>query len=335
MKQPEELSAYKESVLQDIAQAQRVGADENAIPPSSASTRWIRPWPPVWPAATAPKGLENFNLDGIDVAALPAQQKHAKEPDQSVLQQVWEEHVAPGHGSGLPHVARISRSGARRPVWILLLLEQARAENNLQAMLGLEILHVGRRPEPGHAGGRSRRGRSRRRAARSLQDGRLARKIIHSLERQRESLEQAAELLPLVCDAQAYAAAAQTYAQNKEDKDGLPEDGFRQTMQAQRQSLEAAAQDCTTPCLGDLFTARHRNLATAEEIYIRMQRQALSGLSSVTQAEALADSLFPWLADTLEGIVGNELHAGLKDTAAARLDGIRQLLADMEAEEQE
>ena len=31
MKQPEELSAYKESVLQDIAQAQRVGADENAI----------------------------------------------------------------------------------------------------------------------------------------------------------------------------------------------------------------------------------------------------------------------------------------------------------------
>ena len=32
---------------------------------------------------------------------------------------------------------------------------------------------------------------------------------------------------------------------------------------------------------------------------------------------------------------GNELHAGLKDTAAARLDGIRQLLADMEAEEQE
>ena len=155
----------------------------------------------------------------------------------------------------------------------------------------------------------------------------FARKIIHSLERQRESLEQAAELLPLVCDAQAYAAAAQTYAQNKKDKDGLPEDGFRQTMQAQRQSLEAAAQDCTTPCLGDLFTARHRNLATAEEIYIRMQRQALSGLSSVTQAEALADSLFPWLADTLEGIVGNELHAGLKDTAAARLDGIRQLLA--------
>ena len=66
-----------------------------------------------------------------------------------------------------------------------------------------------------------------------------------------------------------------------------------------------------------------------------MQRQALSGLSSVTQAEALADSLFPWLADTLEGIVGNELHAALKDTAAARLDGIRQLLADMEAEEQE
>ena len=66
-----------------------------------------------------------------------------------------------------------------------------------------------------------------------------------------------------------------------------------------------------------------------------MQRQALSGLSSVTQAEALADSLFPWLADTLEGIIGNELHAGLKDTAAARLDGIRQLLADMEAEEQE
>ena len=161
----------------------------------------------------------------------------------------------------------------------------------------------------------------------------FARKIIHSLERQRESLEQAAELLPLVCDAQAYAAAAQTYAQNKKDKDGLPEDGFRQTMQAQRQSLEAAARDCTTPCLGDLFTARHRNLATAEEIYIRMQRQALNGLSSVTRAEALADSLFPWLAATLEDIMGNELHAGLKDTAAARLDGIRQLLADMEAEE--
>lgn len=298
MKQPEELSAYKESVLQDIAQAQRVGADENAI------TALISQYPLDQALAArlarcyGPKGLENFNLDGIDVAALPAQQKHAKEPDQSVLQQVWEEHVA----LVMDQVCRMS------PEYLdleqetrldILLLEQARAENNLQAMLGLEILHV-------------------------AEDLNLA---------MQEA--EAAELLPLVCDAQAYAAAAQTYAQNKKDKDGLPEDGFRQTMQAQRQSLEAAAQDCTTPCLGDLFTARHRNLATAEEIYIRMQRQALSGLSSVTQAEALADSLFPWLADTLEGIVGNELHAGLKDTAAARLDGIRQLLADMEAEEQE
>ena len=35
-------------------------------------------------------------------------------------------------------------------------------------------------------------------------EGGYARKIIHSLERQRESLEQAAELLPLVCDAQAF-----------------------------------------------------------------------------------------------------------------------------------
>lgn len=334
MKQPEELSAYKESVLQDIAQAQRVGADENAI------TALISQYP-LDQALVArlarcygPKGLENFNLDGIDVAALPAQQKHAKEPDQSVLQQVWEEHVA----LVMDQVCRMS------PEYLdleqetrldILLLEQARAENNLQAMLGLEILHVAEdlnlamqeaeAAEAGHAAGQPG----------ACKMAAFARKIIHSLERQRESLEQAAELLPLVCDAQAYAAAAQTYAQNKKDKDGLPEDGFRQTMQAQRQSLEAAAQDCTTPCLGDLFTARHRNLATAEEIYIRMQRQALSGLSSVTQAEALADSLFPWLADTLEGIVGNELHAGLKDTAAARLDGIRQLLADMEAEEQE
>ena len=94
MKQPEELSAYKESVLQDIAQAQRVGADENAI------TALISQYPLDQALAArlarcyGPKGLESFNLDGIDVAALPAQQKHAKEPDQSVLQQVWEEHVA-------------------------------------------------------------------------------------------------------------------------------------------------------------------------------------------------------------------------------------------------
>lgn len=334
MMQPEELSAYKESVLQDIAQAQRVGADENAI------TALISQYPLDQALAArlarcyGPKGLENFNLDGIDVAALPAQQKHAKEPDQSVLQQVWEEHVA----QVMDQVCRMS------PEYLdleqetrldILLLEQARAENNLQAMLGLEILHVAEdlnlamqeaeAAEAGHAAGQPG----------ACKMAAFARKIIHSLEHQRESLEQAAELLPLVCDAQAYAAAAQTYAKNKKDKDGLPEDGFRQTMQAQCQSLEAAAQDCTTPCLGDLFSARHRNLATAEEIYIRMQRQALSGLSSVTQAEALADNLFPWLADTLEGIIGNELHAGLKDTAAARLDGIRQLLADMEAEEQE
>ena len=279
-----------------------------------------------------PKGLENFNLDGIDVAALPSQQKHVKEPDQSVLQQVWEEHVA----LVMDQVCRMSPEYLdleRETRLDILLLEQARAGNNLQAMLGLEILHVAEdlnlamqeaeAAEAGHAAGQPG----------ACKMAAFARKIIHSLERQRESLEQAAELLPLVCDAQAYAAAAQTYARNKKDKDGLPEDGFRQTMQAQRQSLEAAARDCTTPCLGDLFTARHRNLATAEEIYIRMQRQALNGLSSVTRAEALADSLFPWLAATLEDIMGNELHAGLKDTAAARLDGIRQLLADMEAEE--
>lgn len=332
MMQPEELSAYKESVLQDIAQAQRVGADENAI------TALISQYPLDQALAArlarcyGPKGLENFNLDGIDVAALPSQQKHVKEPDQSVLQQVWEEHVA----LVMDQVCRMS------PEYLdleqetrldILLLEQARAGNNLQAMLGLEILHVAEdlnlamqeaeAAEAGHAAGQPG----------ACKMAAFARKIIHSLERQRESLEQAAELLPLVCDAQAYAAAAQTYARNKKDKDGLPEDGFRQTMQAQRQSLEAAARDCTTPCLGDLFTARHRNLATAEEIYIRMQRQALNGLSSVTRAEALADSLFPWLAATLEDIMGNELHAGLKDTAAARLDGIRQLLADMEAEE--
>ena len=332
MMQPEELSAYKESVLQDIAQAQRVGADENAI------TALISQYPLDQALAArlarcyGPKGLENFNLDGIDVAALPSQQKHVKEPDQSVLQQVWEEHVA----LVMDQVCRMSPEYLdleRETRLDILLLEQARAGNNLQAMLGLEILHVAEdlnlamqeaeAAEAGHAAGQPG----------ACKMAAFARKIIHSLERQRESLEQAAELLPLVCDAQAYAAAAQTYARNKKDKDGLPEDGFRQTMQAQRQSLEAAARDCTPPCLGDLFTARHRNLATAEEIYIRMQRQALNGLSSVTRAEALADSLFPWLAATLEDIMGNELHAGLKDTAAARLDGIRQLLADMEAEE--
>ena len=316
MMQPEELSAYKESVLQDIAQAQRVGADENAI------TALISQYPLDQALAArlarcyGPKGLENFNLDGIDVAALPSQQKHVKEPDQSVLQQVWEEHVA----LVMDQVCRMSPEYLdleRETRLDILLLEQARAGNNLQAMQEAEAA------EAGHAAGQPG----------ACKMAAFARKIIHSLERQRESLEQAAELLPLVCDAQAYAAAAQTYARNKKDKDGLPEDGFRQTMQAQRQSLEAAARDCTTPCLGDLFTARHRNLATAEEIYIRMQRQALNGLSSVTRAEALADSLFPWLAATLEDIMGNELHAGLKDTAAARLDGIRQLLADMEAEE--
>ena len=267
MKQPEELSAYKESVLQDIAQAQRVGADENAI------TALISQYPLDQALAArlarcyGPRGLENFNLDGIDVAALPAQQKHAKEPDQSVLQQVWEEHVA----LVMDQVCRMS------PEYLdleqetrldILLLEQARAENNLQAMLGLEILHVAEdlnlamqeaeAAEAGHAAGQPG----------ACKMAAFARKIIHSLERQRESLEQAAELLPLVCDAQAYAAAAQTYAQNKKDKDGLPEDGFRQTMQAQRQSLEAAAQDCTTPCLGvpqDLATAFKWYMLAAEQ----------------------------------------------------------------------
>ena len=93
--------------------------------------------------------MENFNLDGIDVAALPAQQKHAKEPDQSVLQQVWEEHVA----LVMDQVCRMS------PEYLdleqetrldILLLEQARAENNLQAMLGLEILHVAPHVKRGH-----------------------------------------------------------------------------------------------------------------------------------------------------------------------------------------
>ena len=213
MKQPDELSSYKESVLQDIAQAQRVGADENAI------TALISQYPLDQALAArlarcyGPKGLENFNLDGIDVAALPAQQKHAKEPDQSVLQQVWEEHVA----LVMDQVCRMS------PEYLdleqetrldILLLEQARAENNLQAMLGLEILHVAEdlklgmqeaeAAEAGHAAGQPG----------ACKMAAFARKIIHSLERQRESLEQAAELLPLVCDAQAYAAAAQTYAQN-------------------------------------------------------------------------------------------------------------------------
>lgn len=333
MMQPEELSAYKESVLQDIAQAQRVGADENAL------TALIAQYPLDQERAArlsrcyGPAGLRDFNLEGIDVTALPSRQEHAREPDQSLLQQVWEEHVA----AVMDQVCRMS------PEYLdleqetrldILLLEQARAENNLQVMLGLEILHVAEdlnlaeqeaeAAEAGHAAGEPG----------ACKMAAFARKIIHSLERQRESLEQAAELLPLVCDAQAYAAAAQTYAKDRKDRDGLPEDGFRQTMQAQRQSLAAAAQDCTTPCLGDLFTARHRNLETAETLYIRMQRQALSGLSSVTQAAALADSLFPWLAGTLEDIAGNQLHAGLRDTAAARLDSVRQLLADMEAEEQ-
>lgn len=332
MMQPDELSAYKESVLQDIAQAQRVGADENAI------TALISQYPLEQELAArlarcyGPRGLEDFNLDGIDVAALPSQQAHAKEPDDTVLQQVWEEHVA----LVMDQVCRLS------PEYLdleqetrldILLLEQARAANDLQAMLGLEILHVAEdlnlalqeaeAAEAGHAAGQPG----------ACKMAAFARKIIHTLERQRESLEQAAELLPLVCDARAYAAAAQTYAQNQKDADGLPQDGFRQTMQAQRQSLEAAARDCTTPCLGDLFTARHHNLRVAEELYMRMQRQALGGLSSISQAEALADSLFPWLAATLESIVADERHAHLKDAAAARLDGIRQLLADMDAEE--
>jgi len=165
--------------------------------------------------------LENFNLDGIDVAALPAQQKHAKEPDQSVLQQVWEEHVA----LVMDQVCRMS------PEYLdleqetrldILLLEQARAENNLQAMLGLEILHVAEdlnlamqeaeAAEAGHAAGQPG----------ACKMAAFARKIIHSLERQRESLEQAAELLPLVCDAQAYAAAAQTYPRTKKTRTVCP-----------------------------------------------------------------------------------------------------------------
>ena len=141
MMQPEELSAYKESVLQDIAQAQRVGADENAI------TALISQYPLDQALAArlarcyGPKGLENFNLDGIDVAALPSQQKHVKEPDQSVLQQVWEEHVA----LVMDQVCRMSPEYLdleRETRLDILLLEQARAGNNLQAMLGLEILHV-------------------------------------------------------------------------------------------------------------------------------------------------------------------------------------------------
>ena len=57
----------------------------------------------------------------------------------------------------------------------------------------------------------------------------FARKIIHSLERQRESLEQAAELLPLVCDAQAYAAL-------KERAAGLELDAHRRAQLVQDQA---------------------------------------------------------------------------------------------------
>ena len=332
MMQPEELSAYKESVLQDIAQAQRVGADENAI------TALISQYPLDQALAArlarcyGPKGLENFNLDGIDVAALPSQQKHVKEPDQSVLQQVWEEHVA----LVMDQVCRMSpeyldrRQETRLDI---LLLEQARAGNNLQAMLGLEILHVAEdlnlamqeaeAAEAGHAAGQPG----------ACKMAAFARKIIHSLERQRESLEQAAELLPLVCDAQAYAAAAQTYARNKK----------RQGRPARRRFPP----DHAGPSASRWKPPRGLHHALPGRSVHRPPPQPGHGgrdphphAASGPQRSFFGDpgrgpgrQPLPWLAATLEDIMGNELHAGLKDTAAARLDGIRQLLADMEAEE--